>query len=296
MSAAQQGHPPPLRNPFEIPVYVFMVILNLLIAVVLVGGAIVELAPTPFTALVIASYPLRIAVGAILLAAFVFGLLFVLARQLTRAATRGSSVLATSHQFPEIEAMKHAAAVRLGFLQDKEPEIYVTAGNGVLNAFAASAFGHDYVVVHSDLFANTLEQNQRALRFIVGHELGHIRLGHTRLWYQLSVAFSSLIPLLGPYLSRLRELSSDRHGAWYEPEGGDGLVLLTAGRYIYRQVQLPDLLEQARRNVGFWNTVAQLQLSHPFTVRRIAELTRLGLIRKAPVTPRDSAATVQMSP
>ena len=281
--------PPRLRNPAEVPVYVFLVILNALIVVVLVGGAIVELAPTPVHVLVIASTPLRLAVGSLLLAAFVLGLLFVLARQLTRASSRGSSVLATAHQFPEIEAMKHEAAGRLGFRRRREPEIYVTAGNGVLNAFAASAFRHDFVVVHSDLFANTLEQNRRALRFIVGHELGHIRLGHTRLWYQLSVAFSSLIPLLGPYLSRLRELSCDRHGAWFEPEGGDGLVLLTAGRYVYREVRLPDLLDQARRNAGFWNTVAQLPLSHPFTVRRIAELSRLGLIGRQPPVPGDGA-------
>lgn len=279
-----------LRNPLEIPIYVLCVILNVLIAIALVGGAIVELAQAPLQALVIASTPLRLAVASILLAAFVLGLLFVLVRQLTRASSRGSSVLATAHQFPEIEAMKREAAVRLGFRPKRQPEIYVTAGNGVLNAFAASAFGHDFVVVHSDLFANTLEQNRRALRFIVGHELGHIRLGHTRLWYQLSVAFSGLVPLLGPYLSRLRELSCDRHGAWFEPEGGDGLVLLTAGRYVYRQVRLPDLLEQARRNVGFWNTVAQLQLSHPFTTRRIAELSRLGLIRPAPASAGDGAA------
>jgi Zn-dependent protease with chaperone function len=279
-SATRRDHPA-LRNPLEIPVYVVCVIVNLLIAVALVGLAIVELAPSRFHALVIASAPLRLAVGSILLAAFVVGLLFVIGRQLTRAASRGSAVLATVHQFPEIEQIKREAAARLGFRGRREPEIYVTAGNGVLNAFAASTFGHDYVVVHSDLFANTLEQNRRALRFIVGHELGHIRLGHTRLWYLLSTAFSGLVPLLGPYLSRLRELSCDRHGAWFEPEGGDGLVLLTAGRYVYRQVRLPDLLEQARRNVGFWNTVAQLQLSHPYTVRRIAELSRLGLIRPA---------------
>jgi Zn-dependent protease with chaperone function len=287
MSARPTGGRPPLRNPREVPVYVFCVILNVLIVIVLLGGAIVELAPTPLGALVIASQPLRVAVAAILLAALVLGLLLVIGRQLTRAATRGSSVLAGPHQFPEIDAIKHDGAARLGFLREREPEIYVTAGNGVLNAFAASAFGHDFVVVHSDLFANTFEQNQRALRFIVGHELGHIRLGHTRLWYQLSIAFSGLVPLLGPYLSRLRELSCDRHGAWFEPEGEDGLVLLTAGRYIYRQVRVPDLLAQAGRNVGFWDTVAQLQLSHPFTVRRIAELSRLGLIRKAPVAPGD---------
>lgn len=281
MSAVLTRNPPALRNPLEVPVYVFCVILNVLIALALVGGAIVELAQTPLQGLVIASSPLRIAVASLLLAAFVLGLLFVIVRQLTRAASRGSSVLATTHQFPEIEAMKRDAAVRLGFRRQREPEIYVTAGNGVLNAFAASAFGHDFVVVHSDLFANTLEQNRRALRFIVGHELGHIRLGHTRLWYQLSIAFSGLIPLLGPYLSRLRELSCDRHGAWFEPEGADGLVLLTAGRYIYHQVHLPDLLDQAKRNIGFWNTVAQLQLSHPFTVRRVAELSRLGLIQSS---------------
>jgi Zn-dependent protease with chaperone function len=290
VNAQVQPASPALRHPLEIPIYVFCVVLNVLIVIVLIGGAIVELAQTPLQTLVIVSTPLRLAVASLLLAAFVLGLLFIVVRQLTRASSRGSSVLASSHQFPEIEAMKREAAIRLGFRRNREPEIYVTAGNGVLNAFAASAFGHDFVVVHSDLFANTLEQNRRALRFIVGHELGHIRLGHTRLWYQLSVAFSSLIPLLGPYLSRLRELSCDRHGAWFEPEGGDGLVLLTAGRYVYRQVQLPDLLDQARKNVGFWNTVAQLQLSHPFTVRRVAELSRLGLIRPARTAAGDGAA------
>lgn len=292
MSRVRKQSRPALRNRLEIPVYAFCVALNVLIAVVLVGGAIIELAPTPLHALVIASVPLRLAVASLLLAAFVVGLLLVFGRQLTRASSRGSSVLATPHQFPEIEAMMRDAAARLGFRERRRPEIYVEAGNGVLNAFAASTFGHDFVVVNSDLFANTLDQNRRALHFIVGHELAHIRLGHTRLWYQMSVAFSSLVPLLGAYLSRLRELSCDRHGAWIEPEGGDGLVLLTAGRYIYREVRLPGLLDQARRNVGFWNTVAQLPLSHPFTLRRVAELSRLGLIRgSSSSAPRGGVAS-----
>jgi Zn-dependent protease with chaperone function len=276
------GKVPPLRNPREIPFYIFMVILNLVIALLLVGAALDEILGQPIHAVVIASVPLRYTVAALLLALFLVGPVFVLIRQLTRASTRGTSVLASQHQFPEIYAMKLEGAARLGFGASRTPEIYVAAGNGLLNAFAASAFGHDFVCVYSDLFANTLDQNRRALRFIVGHELGHIRLGHTRLWYMLSVAFSGVIPLLGPYLSRLRELSCDRHGAYFEPEGCDGLVLLTAGRYIYHQVRLPDLLDQAQRNRGFWDTVAQLQLSHPYSVRRVAELERLGLIRDAP--------------
>jgi Zn-dependent protease with chaperone function len=295
VSTVLRGGTPSLRNPREIPVYVICVILNVLIALVLVGAAIDELVGGPIRALVIASVPLRYTVAALLLAAFVLGPVYVLIRQINRASTRGTSVLASAQQFPEVEAMKHEAAALLGFRKGREPEIYVAAGNGVLNAFAASAFGHDFVCVNSDLFANTLEQNRRALRFIVGHELGHIRLGHTRLWYMLSVSFSGLIPLLGPYLSRLRELSCDRHGAWFEPEGGDGLVLLTAGRYIYRQVRLPDLVDQAHHNVGFWDTVAQLQLSHPFSVRRVAELDRLGLIRPSPAAAGDGATAGQGS-
>jgi len=51
------------------------------------------------------------------------------------------------------------------------------------------------------------------------------------LWYQISVAYSQPIPLLGSYLSRLREYSCDRHGAFLAPHGATGLVLLASGRY-----------------------------------------------------------------
>jgi hypothetical protein len=86
-------------------------------------------------------------------------------------------------------------------------------------------------------------------------------------------------------------MSCDRHGAWFEPEGADGLVLLTAGRYIYHEVRLDGLLDQARRNVGFWNTVVQLPLSHPLTLARIRVLSRLGMIHEGTTAPRGKVAT-----
>lgn len=45
------------------------------------------------------------------------------------------------------------------------PEVYVTNGNGQLNAFAASAYRVDFVVVHSELFANLYQQNRAGLAF-----------------------------------------------------------------------------------------------------------------------------------
>src|SRR5215208_722358 len=267
-----------LRNPFEIPLYVLSVLVNLLIIGFILIGALLlgylnALAGEPLSGPVVDT--IRVAFLALLL--LVPGL--VVYRQLTRAGTRGSAVRLSPRQFPDIYAVKDDFARRLNLRRD--PEIYLMSGNGTLNAFAASTFGYDFVVIHSELFSNTYERNKDALAFIVGHELGHLRLGHTRLWYQLSTAYVDRIPLLAGFLSRAREFSCDRHGAYLAPQGEEGLVLLTAGRYVYKQVDVEELLEQARRFRGFWPVMAQLPQSHPFAVRRVKALYDLGFF-KAP--------------
>jgi Zn-dependent protease with chaperone function len=271
-----------LRNPFEIPLYVLSVLVNLLIIGFILIGALLlgylnALAGEPLSGPVVDT--IRVAFLALLL--LVPGL--VVYRQLTRAGTRGSAVRLSPRQFPDIYAVKDDFARRLNLRRD--PEIYLMSGNGALNAFAASTFGYDFVVIHSELFSNTYEKNKEALAFIIGHELGHLRLGHTRLWYQLSTAYVDRVPLLKGFLSRAREFSCDRHGAYLAPQGEEGLVLLAAGRYVYKQVDLEQLLEQAQRFRGFWPTVAQLPQSHPFTVRRIKILHDAGFFEVSTENP-----------
>ena len=110
----------------------------------------------------------------------------------------------------------------------RRPDIFLANGNGSLNAFAAQATGHDYVVLSNELFVNLYQNNRDGLRFILGHEMGHIRLHHVALWYQISVAYSERIPLLGPALSRLREYSCDGVAPTW-PRGSTGLVLARLG-------------------------------------------------------------------
>jgi Zn-dependent protease with chaperone function len=257
-----------LRNPYEIPLYIFSVLVNLLIIgfilyVALLLGYVNALAGEPLSGPVVDA--IRVAFVALLL--LVPGL--VVYRQLTRAGIRGSAVRLSRQQFPDIYAVKEDFVRKLGLKRD--PEIYLMSGNGVLNAFAASTFGYDFVVIHSELFSNTYEKNKDALAFIIGHELGHVRL-----WYQLSTSYVDRVPLLGKFLSRAREYSCDRHGAYLAPQGEERLVLLAAGRYGYKEVDVEELLEQARRFRGFWPAVAQLPQSHPFVVRRIRALYDLG--------------------
>src|SRR5215207_4322683 len=276
-----------LRNPYEIPLYILSVLVNLLIISFILIGALLlgylnVLAGEPLSGPAVDA--IRVAFVALLL--LVPGL--VVYRQLTRAGTRGSAVRLSPRQFPDIYAVKDDFARRLNLRRD--PEIYVMSGNGALNAFAASTFGYDFVVIHSELFSNTYEKNKDALAFIVGHELGHLRLGHTRLWYQLSTAYVDRVPLLRGFLSRAREFSCDRHGAYLAPEGQVGLVLLAAGRYVYKEVDVGELLEQARRFQGFWPVVAQLPQSHPFTVRRLKVLDDAGFSKHLRRTRRPEAS------
>src|SRR4029450_6937986 len=107
--------------------------------------------------------------------------------------------------------------------------------------------------------------------------LGHIRLHHVSLWYQIAVAYSQRIPLLGPALSRLREYSWDRHGGHLCPQGATGLVLLASGRHTENVVDIDELVRQGEALKGFWVGLSQLPRSHPFTVRRLERLDALGL-------------------
>src|ERR671910_621732 len=273
-----------LRNPYEIPLYIFSVLVNLLIiAFILIGALLLGYLNALAGGAIY--WPIVRGIRGDFAAPFLLVPGLVVYRQLTRAGIRGSAVRLSRRQFPDISAVKEDFARKLGL--QREPEIYLMSGNGALNAFAASTFGYDFVVIHSELFSNTYEKNKEALAFIIGHELGHLRLGHTRLWYQLSTAYVDRVPLLGKFLSRAREFSCDRHGAYLAPQGEEGLVLLAAGRYVYKEVDVEELLEQGRGFRGLWPTVAQLPQSHPFTVRRLKVLYDAGFFE----APAENPAT-----
>lgn len=279
MTAPVLPTPRALRHPAEVPFFVVMVLLNVAIVLVIVRAAVV----VPFL-----PEALQDSAGANAIRAALIGLLLfvpgvIVVREVQRATVLGTAVRLSEGQFPDLYAAAQEFADALGLR--RRPAMYLANGNGALNAFAAQAAGQDYVVVSNELFANLRGENRDGLRFILGHEMGHIRLHHVSLWYQISVAYSQRIPVLGPTLSRLREYSCDRLGAELAPQGATGLVLLASGRHTETDVDLAQLLDQADSVRGFWVGLAQLPRSHPFTVRRLERLVDLGLLD---VHPRGS--------
>jgi Zn-dependent protease with chaperone function len=262
----------PLRHPAEIPVFIFMVVLNFAILSVLVDFlATAALIPPALRGTNWEATWRAVAAAIIFVAPAI-----VIVRQVQRASVRGTAVQLSRTQFPDLYASVDDFAATLGVRPT--PTVFLGNGNGALNAFAAqSGWVNNYVALSNELFANLRHDNREGTRFILGHEIAHIRLHHVALWYQLVICYSQLIPILGPTLSRLREYSCDRNGAALEPDGELGLILLTAGRYAADNVQASELVDQGRRLGGFWVEIAQLPRSHPWTVRRIWRLHQLGL-------------------
>jgi Zn-dependent protease with chaperone function len=261
-----------LTNSAEMPLYVLGVVFNAAIVIVLVTNYWwLDQLPNELSdgvtgeAIQYAMYALLLMIPAI-----------VIGRQVQRAGILGRAVQLSPEQFPDIYAVKDDYARRLGLRRN--PEIYLMNGNGALNAFASSSVGRDYVVISNELFANLYNDNREGLAFIIGHELGHIKRNHTKIWYQLSILFFSILPVVSYCLSRAREYTSDRHGAWLSPDGVDGLVVLACGRYAYQHANVSEVLNQEQQFRGVWAALATIFQSHPLTIRRIKKLVELELL------------------
>jgi len=285
---AKPKSPPSLRHPAEVPLFVFMVILNVAIIVAIIDLAVV----LPFLPEPLKQSGWAVAIRSAFIALLLLLPALIVVRETQRAGIRGTAVQLSERQYPQLYETVEGFARAIGLR--RRPDIFLANGNGTLNAFAAQASGHDYIVLANELFANLYNGNRNGLRFIIGHELGHIRFHHVALWYQLAVAYSQLIPLLGPTLSRLREYSCDRQGAALTPQGATGLVLLASGRYTENAVDINELLRQGQQLHGFWVGLTQLPRSHPFTVRRLERLYGLGLFE--PVVPTTVNANAVRSP
>ena len=291
-SASPMAHRPStrrLRHPAEIPFFVLMVVLNIAIIAFILRAAVV----VPFLPEQLQDSGVATAIRTALIALLLLIPVLIVVRETQRAGVRGTAVQLSPHQYPELYRTAQDFAEQLGLR--RRPDIFLANGNGALNAFAAQATGHDYVVLSNELFVNLYQNNRDGLRFILGHEMGHIRLHHVALWYQIAVAYSERIPLLGPALSRLREYSCDGCGAYLAPNGSTGLVLLASGRYTERDVDIDELLRQGKALRGFWVGLAQLPRSHPFTVRRLERLHSLGQFtrddRSEPAQPSPEPVT-----
>lgn len=207
--------------------------------------------------------------------ATVFGMLIILPFILSYAYAgyRSMSVRITEKNFPEIYGIAQEYAERLGM--KRVPNVYLVQGNGILNAFSSCIPFKQYIELYADLVevAYREHDDMDTLRFIIGHEISHIYLGHAKLYYTYTILFSNMIPVLSSIASRAREYSCDRIAQRLSGSDGiDAMMTLTAGIHLYKQVDKEDYIENAKKVRGLFVWAYNLVSDHPVMSKRVLAL------------------------
>ncbi len=227
---------------------------------------VVSIAIYVLISFLIAKY-ITIAMGGVIF--FYIGLLLlfiILSLGLRVGHIKGNAVKITKNQFPQAYEILEVQSEKLGI--KKVPSVYILQSGGTLNAFATKFIGRNYVVIYTDIFELAYEQGQDALEFVIGHELGHIKRNHiTKSLYLLP---SVVIPFLASAYSRACEYTCDNIGKALNPNGAkDGLLILAAGKTLYKKVNIEEYINEERQENSFWKWFSEKVGSHPNLPKRV---------------------------
>lgn len=285
----------PLRHPAELPLMwasVVLSILGFIVWVALCVWLITDPEPTGTLADVreffvgdTASFGAQF----LLLVPFIPIIVWVV-RALLYAELRSRGVQMSPTQFPEGYRMVVEAAQHFGLR--RVPDAYVVLGNGSINAFASGHGFRRFVVVHSDLFeVGGRARDPEALRFVIGHEVGHLAAGHVSWFRLVATALAANIPLLGQALSRAQEYTADNHGYSVTPTGAVGAIgLLSGGKYLGAQVNMHAMADRATREKGLWLHLVVWGASHPVNTWRAHALRDRRRPGRIMIRPKESTA------
>jgi len=202
--------------------------------------------------------------------ALFIGFFLWLGNGLLVAHLRAEAVRVDERQLPELHATFRSVCTQLGVLQP--PALFVVQAGGVLNAFATRFSGRDFVVVYSD-FLEALGPTSPEMKFILGHELGHIKSRH--ILKQIFLAPGMIFPLVGPAYRRAWESSCDRYGAYaaQDVEGSlRAMMVLSGGKEHGRTLSADAFAGQHLDERGFFVSLHELTSTYPTLSRRVSDL------------------------
>lgn len=205
--------------------------------------------------------------------ALLFGFFLWLGNGLLTAYLRAEAVRVGPDQLPELDASLREVCQRLGVRE--VPALYVLQSGGLLNAFATRFAGRDFVVVYSE-FLEALGPSSPEMRFILGHELGHIQSRH--ILKQIFLAPGLFCPLIGPAYRRAWETSCDRFGAYAAQDVAASvraMLVLSGGREHGRSLNAAAFAGQHANERGFFVSLHELTSTYPTLSRRVTDLMAL---------------------
>lgn len=183
---------------------------------------------------------------------------------------RGSGAIITKEQFPDIHDAHVECCQKLGLAE--EPTLIIIHADGMFNALATRFLRKHYVILFSDI-VDALADDPEALKFYIGHELGHIARKHL-VWMPI-LAPVSFLPIIGAAYSRSREVTCDNYGLYCcgnKDSAVKAMSALIVGATRWKTLNVDALLKQTKLMGGFWMSYHEIVSDYPWTVRRVANL------------------------
>jgi Zn-dependent protease with chaperone function len=188
----------------------------------------------------------------------------------------GNAVKVSDRQFSRINSIAKECSQTLGITP---PQVYIV-NNPVLNAGTFGTDEESFIVVHSALVDQYTDEE---LRFVLGHECGHIHNSHvvylTTLHFLHMVARAYLGLLVMPAIiplnawSRRAEITCDRAGmlcSKNEQVAARALTKLVVGsKKLYEEFNLEAFLEQYEEGKESIGRYMEALASHPFLPKRV---------------------------
>jgi Zn-dependent protease with chaperone function len=187
----------------------------------------------------------------------------------------------TPQNTPNLDILVKEIAQRLRI---GKVDVFVTKDNR-LNAYTFGLVSPQTIVLYSPLLEL---MDRKELTFIIGHEMGHVRLGHTWLNTLIggmagipgSMGLSALLVLLFRWWNRSCEYSADRAGllACGKPDKAiSALVKLVAGQQGSTALGLNRALRYIEtQDDDVFSNLSELLGTHPMMIRRIQELRQFA--------------------
>jgi len=193
-----------------------------------------------------------------------------------RGRLLGNAVQVSSRQFSRIDSIAKDCANTLGIVP---PSVFIVK-SPTLNAGTFGTDEESFIVVHSALVDAYTDEE---LRFVIGHECGHIHNSHvvylTTLHFLRVVAEAYLGMLVMPAIlplnawSRRAEITSDRAGMLCSRDplvAARALTKLVVGsRKLYEEFNLEAFLEQYEEGKESIGRYMEALASHPFLPKRV---------------------------
>lgn len=192
-------------------------------------------------------------------------------------------------------------------LNIKRPYVVVTSHISGLNAMTFGSDEEPYIAITS-LLVKVMQDDDTMMRFVIGHECGHIAMGHVLYHTVASVlgACSQLIPGIGPMVyntmafplnawSRRSEITADRAGLLCCGDlkaAQSALLQLESAFTSAADIDMDTYVAQSRQFLSrnILRKLGEFTSSHPLTPKRIQALEIFSRSKiYAQISPRSTS-------